>query len=231
MKKITFSLFFSVLFVAIFAQQPYFPIKSGLVLTSTSYNTKGKVESISRQTIVNVSGANGTWKVEYEMEILDAKGAVSKQAGKEMKFVMTQVIEKNNCIVDMKDLFANILQPFMEDESTRNAVEVSGDPIVIPYKLKEGDILPDANCDIKIGFMKINCKITDNKCLGFETITVPAGTFNCRKISQTTTVKAMGMNETNTTIQWEAEGVGTVKAEIYDKKGKLNSYSELTEIK
>jgi type 1 fimbria pilin len=102
--------------------------------------------------------------------------------------------------------------------------------MVTPYKLKEGDILPDVNCDIKVSFIKINCKITNRKCLGFETITVPAGTFNCRKISQTTTVKAMGKSEINTSIEWEAEGIGTVRNEVYDKKSNLVSYSELTKI-
>ena len=40
----------------------------------------------------------------------------------------------------------------------------------------------------------------------------------------------MGMKVKTNNIEWYAKGVGIVKTETYDK-GKLQSYTELTEIK
>ena len=70
--------------------------------------------------------------------------------------------------------------------------------------------------------------ITDREVLGKESVTTPAGTFDCYIITQSTHIKSMAANQKRTTKQWIAEGVGVVKSEDYNKKGKLDGTSVLT---
>ncbi|MCF6348980.1 MAG: DUF3108 domain-containing protein [Flavobacteriaceae bacterium] len=60
-----------------------------------------------------------------------------------------------------------------------------------------------------------------------EEITIPAGTFDCYVISFETEFK-MGIKRKGKTRQWLAKGVGIVKTEDYNKKGKVISKSVLT---
>ena len=73
----------------------------------------------------------------------------------------------------------------------------------------------------------MSVETTDRKVIGKETITTPAGSFNCFVITSTTDMK-MGMSQRSTSKQWITEKVGTVKSENYDKNGKISGSSLLT---
>jgi hypothetical protein len=69
--------------------------------------------------------------------------------------------------------------------------------------------------------------LSNRKCAAIESVTTPAGTFECYKITQDVEAKAI-VKVLATDITWLAEGVGVVKSESYDKKGKLMGSSQLT---
>jgi hypothetical protein len=71
-------------------------------------------------------------------------------------------------------------------------------------------------------------RYTDRTVTGTETIDTPAGKFDCFIISSQTEVKML-MTKTGTSKSWIAKGVGLVKQEDYNKKGKLISSEILTE--
>ncbi len=110
-------------------------------------------------------------------------------------------------------------------------VSMEGDPLMIPSKLEVGQTLPDATTKIKTGMngmslMSVTLSVTDRKVEGKESITTPAGTFECYKITQTTSMKTI-MAKSFTTEEYYAEGVGLVRTNTYKKNGKLDSYQEL----
>jgi hypothetical protein len=72
--------------------------------------------------------------------------------------------------------------------------------------------------------------ISNRKVLGNETVTVPAGTFNCYKITYDVETKLMFKINTNV-VEYINKGVGNVKTETYDKKGKMLSATVLSEVK
>jgi hypothetical protein len=76
--------------------------------------------------------------------------------------------------------------------------------------------------------IRMNVEITDRKVLGKETMQTSAGSFPCLILSQRVKSKIMMFNVEATSKEWYAEGVGMVRSESYDKKGKLTSYSVLT---
>ena len=92
-------------------------------------------------------------------------------------------------------------------------------------------MLKDAEMNMHVDAtpMQLNFILTiyNRKVDAEESLKTPAGTFNCVKISQSQHLKAMISMDTNS-IEWYAEGVGLVRSESYNKKGKLMGYSLLT---
>jgi hypothetical protein len=84
--------------------------------------------------------------------------------------------------------------------------------------------------DMVITKMRTVMKMTDGKCLAIESVTVPAGTFTCHKITQTVSTTVMRRDVVTRTVSWYAPGIGTVKTETYDNKDKLQSSMELVQV-
>ena len=94
-----------------------------------------------------------------------------------------------------------------------------------------GQSLPDSKINIMVSAGKVNLRmkvdVHDRKVIGQETVTVPAGSFDCYVISDEGTT-TMLVSKTTTHKIWVAKGVGTVKQETYDKKGKFDKLQLLT---
>ncbi len=118
-------------------------------------------------------------------------------------------------------------------ESYRNMqMEISGDELPFPGKLQEDAQLPNASMQVNIssGGMRvvhIKATTTERKVSKKEKITTAAGEFDCFKITETTEVKVGFITTKTKTESWYASGVGLVKQESYDKKGRLDSRREL----
>ena len=111
-------------------------------------------------------------------------------------------------------------------------MEMSGDGFRLPNNLSVGDELPDSKNTISIdaGVMNMNMtmELRDQKVEAKETVTTPAGTFECIRFSYTTYTKMAFVKNESRTVNWYAEGIGTVKSESYDKRDKLVSKMVLT---
>ena len=107
---------------------------------------------------------------------------------------------------------------------------VSGECRGIPADISEGMELPEYSAEVKLMFVKVKVSCKDRKVSGRETVTVPAGTFDCFVVEEQMTVKSMLMSEKNSMKTWYARGIGVVKEETWNKK-KLVSVSELTAIR
>lgn len=204
------------------AQNTFFPTREGTVQVYVQKNVKGKVESHTRQTVGTVSGSGDNRSIGYTIEMLDAK---MKPLGATGPLKCTLKIVNGVVIMDMNEMAAQM------QATTGVKVEVTGVPQQLPGNLKAGDAIKDANVLMKadMGIMKLSTEIntTNGQCVAIEDITTPAGTFKCYKISQEHTTKTMGQTVSSKTITWYANGVGMVRSESYDKKGKLLSASEL----
>jgi hypothetical protein len=103
--------------------------------------------------------------------------------------------------------------------------------------LSVGQTLKDGFIEMKVstqpGFgMNTTITINNRKVESKETVTTPAGTFDCFKISYNINAqtKMMGMNMNNLmkAEEWVSEGVGVVKTSSYNSKGSLMGYTLLS---
>lgn len=220
MKKILISFIFGLIAFTGYSQlncSKYYPLKEGVKYEIKSYNKKDKLTSSVKYHIKSVSGDKAT----IATTVFDKKG----------KEVMTSEYDVtcngDGISVDFKSLMsADVFKQYKGMD-----IDITGTNLELPNKLKVGETLPDANmhADINTGIMKLKMDINlvDRKVEGKETITTQAGKFECFVLSHDTELK-MGIKQEGKSKQWLAEGVGLVRSEEYNSKGKLLSYSVLT---
>jgi hypothetical protein len=202
---------------------PFLPMEEGTLWELTSYDKKGKEEGkIVYEMLEKFETADGmTFKVRsttYDKkgkELFDSEFEAYCRDGKfeyDMAFKMAP--ETMQAYKDMD-------------------VEVDASELEIPaMDAQPGTTLEDASLEITVAGnspikIKVTTLITDRTIEGIEEVTTPAGTFKCVKLSQKMSVKSI-MKTQSAMTEWYAEGVGLVRAEYYNKNGKLQSYSELT---
>lgn len=197
----------------------YYPFKQGTKFQITSFNTKGKKESVMDYEIVSITNNEAT----INTKVSDAKGKETTSASYKM------TCDGDGVSIDFKSL----MNPELLEQYKDMEVDLTGTNIELPNNLSVGQSLKDAQVKmtINMGGMKMNMNIdmVNRKVNGKESITTAAGTFNCFALSYNTEMK-MGIKQSFELKEWIAEGVGLVKSETYNKGGKLMGYSELTSI-
>jgi hypothetical protein len=226
MKKLFVFTIITFIAIGAIAQETFFPTSKGTVLMYKSFDKKGKQSSGTKYTIKNVKKDGDNVDITYLIEALDQK---DKLVYKD-EITIQQMGEV--LYVDMSN-FVN-KAAFQQDGQIPADIKVTGNNMELPTNISPGETLPDANIEMtmKMGFMnmKMGAQVTDRKLEVIEDITVPAGTFKAYKFTSNVTATALGINMKTQNTEWYAKGIGMVKSESYDKKGKLDSYTELIEL-
>ena len=81
-----------------------------------------------------------------------------------------------------------------------------------------------------VNMPSVTMSVTDREVESKETITTPAGTYECFKITQTTKIKSI-VGQTFKTAEYYSEGVGMIRTDTFSKNGKLESRRELLSLK
>lgn len=96
--------------------------------------------------------------------------------------------------------------------------------------MKAGDTLPDHSYAYLNPVLKSEVTISGGACMGTEAVNTTAGNFDCLKISYLKREKILVKTTTLRVTKWYAKGVGLVKSEAYDMKGKLYRKTLLVKI-
>lgn len=94
--------------------------------------------------------------------------------------------------------------------------------IILKDGAKAGESMPDWKYSITLNMLKNNVTVSGASYMGTETISTTAGKFDCIKISYLKRTKILLKTETLRVTEWYSEGVGLVRSESYDTKGKLH---------
>lgn len=200
----------------------YYPFNEGHISEYEMRNKKGKTDGTIKYTVNNVSNSGGTTTATIHSELFDKKGKLVLDSAFDMS------CNGSTVTMDFKSLMnADMMKQFDNLET-----EITGTNVELPNTLTAGQSLPDANINIKMNMggmnMNMTTHITNRKVVGTETITTPAGTFECVVITQTSSGKMMVANFNSSQKTWLAEGVGMVKYEDYNSNGKLQNTTVLT---
>ncbi|WP_136465788.1 hypothetical protein [Flagellimonas onchidii] len=195
----------------------YYPVSDGAKFEHTLYGSRMNKEG---KVVYSVTDDGGD-RVLYTMEMFDKNDVQLGDSSYGMQ------CEENGVSIDFKSLMGSARASHFDNME----VDITGNNIYIPNDLSVGQTLPDAEMEIAITgapiAMKSFMRMYNRTVEGKESVTTPAGTFECFVISYDTDMR-MGIKSTGKTKQWLAEHIGMVKTEDYNKKGKLRSMSLLT---
>jgi hypothetical protein len=124
------------------------------------------------------------------------------------------------------------VQDNLKKSNQLNQTTVTGNNPIYPNEMKVGQTLPESKIKIDIKgeiSMESGVKIYDRKVIATEKLSVEGGTFDCVVITYTEETSFV-VSKTKKYKVWMAKGVGIVKSEEYDKKGKLEKIIELTKL-
>lgn len=203
--------------------EAYYPMSEGSVFELTSYDGKGKETGKSRNSIIEKKVNGDEMEAVVKVEHFDKKGKESFTSEYSM------YCKNGQFSLDTRSMMGP------ENMGTMENVEVNVDAseLTFPADPTPGTTLDDAHLKVSMqtsgfsmGGMQIN--ITNRKIGARESITTPAGTFDCVLMTQTVESKTMGIKILMSSKTWYSTGAGAVKSETYNKKGKLMSTEILT---
>lgn len=200
--------------------------KEGASSTMTSYNEDGKILASTKTFYKEVISNGLETSVKARQEHFDKKGKPTVQTDFTIRCA-NEVI-----YMDMK-----MLVPQQQMEAYKDMeLTVEGNEMEYPANLSPGTTLKDANIKLKVSskgtpmsMLNMSIAITNRKVEGKETVTTPAGTFECMKISENFEFKTL-FTIRGKSINWYSPTAGIVKTESYKENGKLTGRTELTEL-
>lgn len=226
MKNLTILMLIVVLpLIAISQDCGYYNYKKGAIMGYQQFDGKGKLTGSSRLTFLDIynDGDALVYKVRNE-----TTSESSKQQPNTIEYEMR--CQNGEFHIDMASMMdPNTAASFGSD------IKVTSTNLSYPSSLAVGQTLPDASYSISSGtqgvtVLSMTIDITNRVVAAEESVTVPAGTFNCYKITYNVDTKML-FKISATAAVWMTKGGGMVKTETYDKKGKLTSSMVLSELK
>jgi hypothetical protein len=201
-------------------------LKEGTTLEYTNYNKKGKEESSTKHKTLSVKSDNNKLSAKIQITMEDKKN-------KEVFSSQYNAYCENGLIsIDMSRFFDNT-QLMQYDE--KFTVDIDGNVLEFPINVSEGDQLNDGDITIKVSnetmtIVTMVMTISDRKVLSKESITTSAGTFECQKLSFNFETKIGFIKVKGSAIEWYNKDYVLVKSESYNKKGKIQSSTFLTNL-
>ncbi|MEL6987680.1 MAG: hypothetical protein AAGK97_07585 [Bacteroidota bacterium] len=196
------------------------PLHQGLKYEYTSYDKKGKFDGKSNQEITFVEEDGNVINAEIAQVVTDKKGKEAFASNYQVR------CEDGLYTIDLEQMLGPEILGGL-GQNNPNEVEVSGTAMQLPRDLKVGQELEDADLNFSFGPLKGSMLIYDRKVTDRETVTTEAGTFDCYKIEYSSKVKML-IGKLLQVEEFYAEGVGMVKSNTYNAKGKLLGSSVLT---
>ena len=201
----------------------FFPMNKGSIMETTTFNEKGKSQTVSTITIQDIVSTGNGVKLSIHADIVDEKGKSVSSADYDAK------CSNGSFSIDMKSM----LSPEQLKSSKDMTVTIDADDIVYPLDFTVGEMLKDAHLKMNVSMNNMNMPgttidITNRKIEGKETITTPAGSFECLKISSNIKIKNIIGYEMKS-IEWISKGNGVIRTESY-RGDKMKGYSLLTKL-
>ena len=224
MKKIL--LLVGALFMATAMHAQYFCSTPNAQLNYVSYDEAG--QSIANTTIYvqNVAQNADCLFTDYLCKIVTVK------AKNNTSYALTRWTYKNGKTICAEDLMyglyiADNMDPAQYDETMRMKMldrhKFKGDnSFVLDDNAKPAQEMPDRFYQVAENMLKTETSITGVTYMGEEQVSTIAGKFNCIKISYLQRTKVVLKSTTVRVNEWYAKGIGLVKREVYNMKGRID---------
>lgn len=199
---------------------PYFCNVADTVLEYTRTTSEGDVKWYHTMRIGEVKKAGDKTLIDYTSHILNHK---NKPYYGDDPAELSASITGGAVTVDVAESVAAVLRTMLPS-GTR--IKSSGGESALPSDMAPGDVLPDVHASVKALGLTMKITVTERVVLRYETISTPAGTFDCVVIRERKVEKGMGRNRHTIADTWYSRGIGMVRHDTYSPKLELQT-SEL----
>lgn len=214
MKKIFLSLLLSACISSFVSSQncnSYLLLQNNKKVEMTIYNKKGKENGKQVWNISNLATTGNTTSATVNTEFFNDKGKSINKGSSQIQ------CSNGILMMNMKLMLSEDQLKQMGDGSAT----AKGEFMEYPPTLKQDDVLKDGNLvmDYNMGGMKASMElsVTERKVTGKESVTSPAGTWECFTITSlqklTTKIAGVGIPMKLEVTEWFAPGVGIIKTE------------------
>lgn len=232
MKK--FLILVGALFMATAMQAQYFCSTPSSELHYVNYDDAGQSISNSTAYVQNVDKNDARIFTDYLFKHVTTK---SKNNTSYSLVRWTYKDGKSVCAEDlMYGLYiADDSDPAQYDETTRMKMldrhKFKGDnSFFLADNAKAGEEMPDRFFQLAENMIKTETTITGVTYMGDEQVSTTAGRFNCIKISYLQRTKVVLKSTTVRVNEWYAKGIGLVKREVFDMKGRSDGKTLLVKV-
>ena len=183
-------------------KEPFCCVKQGAELKYVTTDAKGNETGTSTTKVTAAAGSDGNYNIAMTITLY-VNG--------------NQMFNPMNVTTTVTDGNASVAL------GGGAAIEMTTDVPLIPARLAVGLELGTGSIVMNMGGIKTTQEIHTHKVVGREELTTPAGTFDCYIVEQTYTAKMAFIKAKGSQKVWYARGIGNVKTETYDKRGKLST--------
>lgn len=199
------------------AGAPYFSTVPHHTLYYERYKAgKEKVIQTTTLEIGTIEKVPGGRRVNYKMTLRKANG----------REIMGGTAEISVLVTDAGDVQMDIpgaVKAVVENMLPLARVTAEGNPAILPAVMSPGDTLPDSHSVISISGVELEVDITSRTVLRKETISTPAGTFECVVAREHRVENAPFHHLDTWSDTWYAPGYGFVQHDDYDRKMRLET--------
>ena len=225
------SLALAAMLTATAASAQYYPAKVGSVLKYTSQSelpeptthtvtvTADSIWQDSGNTYVRLESHTETGTLKT---VPDSYSTV--MSPEQMRELMVNTIQ-NELASAGQMISSSDLEQIMAQIRPSGKLQLTIDPTAEPETK-----IPAASIRVNVATMNVSIHISGGKVLGQEQITTPAGTFDCIKISYIMKTNMAADSLKLYYTAWYAPGIGMVKEQGCDRKGKIMEQEELVQM-
>ena len=207
----------------------YYFMKANSTVEQSHFDDKGKLSLTTEYKVGDVSSVDNGSEAAIMQKVFDKKGKIISEGTAKIR------CDGDNLFIDMK------LSMPVGPVAPGGNVEASSKKVYLPYpkNIKAGDKLENAQFSMSLDqgsiIQTIEMFVRNRQAEAEESVTTPAGTWNCVRISfeMEMVSRTMGIpiRVRMKGTEWYAPGFGVVKTESFSKNGKLAGTSEITSIK
>jgi DUF3108-like len=189
----------------------YYFLQNNKTIEMTVSNKKGKETGKLVYVISNVVKKGNSTSATVNSDFVDKNGKSISKATNNIQ------CDNGNLMMDMKMFIPSAQQAQMGDISAAGTVSY----LEYPANMKEGDALKDASFAMDFKSQSglgghVSIDMTKRKVEGKESVTTPAGTWNCYRISYHSKMlfkMGIGIPMNADVTEWYAPGFGVVKTD------------------
>lgn len=209
----------------------FFPQTKGTTWVRKGYDAKGNLQTVMSYKVDDVENIPSGMEVEADYVYTDAAGKIINKGDVKVycqngEFFMdsqetlssTGMVSEMNANVDVTNSFINYPDPYASDFD-KNDAYLDDTSIKIYDKNNRKN--------------RMDMSVYDREFVTTESVTTPAGTFDCAKVKYKLATRSPKSKETYTGYgcEWYSPNIGLVRTEQYDKNNVLQSYTILEELK